>query len=175
LAGGFAAAAGDVGFFDYGVALDGAFLLVEEVGEFRCDLSAGADGDTDAGGEVAGVLEGEVGDGGVELLCAAEVDVVAVEVDVGVDAEHDVAIFAELDGVALTDELGDGLAEGVEDGLGHIFWYKLVVEVEVVGDKVVVGGLADLVGGDGFAGAEGFIAIVEAHIEFDTHNCLSFN
>ena len=166
MAWGFAAGAGDVGFFDYGVALDGAFLLVEEVGEFRCDLCAGADGDTDAGGEVAGVLEGEVGDGGVELLCAAEVDVVAVEVDVGVDAEHDVAIFAELDGVALADELGDGLAEGVEDGLGDVFGYKLVVEVEVVGDKVVVGGLADLVGGDGFAGAEGFDTIVQLNIIF---------
>ena len=66
-------------------------------------------------------------------------------------------------------------AQGVEDGLGDVFGHERVVEVEVVGDKVVVGGVADLVGGDGFAGAEGFIAIVEAHIEFDTHNCLCFN
>jgi hypothetical protein len=66
----------------------------------------------------------------------------------------------------LTDELGDGLAEGVEDGLGDVFGHEWVVEVEVVCDKVVVGGVADLVGGDGFAGLKGFIALVKADVEF---------
>ena len=96
--------------------------------------------------------------------------------DVGVDAQHHVAALAQLHGVALAHELGDGLAEVVEDNFGDVFGYQAVgVELHLVGDKAVVGHFAHLVGGDGLAGAEGFIAIVEAHIEFDTHNLLCFN
>ena len=42
----------------------------------------------------------------------------------------------------------------------------------MVGDKLVVGGLADLVGGDALARLEGFVALVEADIKLNTHKTL---
>ena len=40
----------------------------------------------------------------------------------------------------------------------------------MVGDKLVVGGLADLVGGDALAVAEGFNAVVQLHVIFQCHS-----
>ena len=118
-----------LGFLHHLLAVHAGTHREKQLGEFLLALGLGADGDTGLVHQRVCVLQRQFGHRGVELLGAGQVDVAALDVDVGVEAQGRVvrssssrakAAVLQLDGEAHRHEACGGFAEVLQHGLGHL-------------------------------------------------------